>query len=209
MVCAGSALAGCSLGGHDAEQVVHKDPATVYAAVESAFSTIADEGNNGQAAERGQVTTVEREQNKSLDLKTSIDGKQAMHIHFGFEPGAKADETRMTGDWEIDQQVLQEAVRKENGGEGAAMPKIPEFALNLAMSKLLSEMATKIDAGEALDTSSHSSLAMTSSPQYLPASGSEQRWRDAYAQRQATAPTGSSAPMMDPDEAARNFMGSH
>ena len=208
MICAGSAaLAGCSLGGHDAEQVVHKDPATVYSAVESAFSAIADQGNSGRAAERGQVTTVERVENKSLDLKTSIDGKQAMHIRFGFEPGKSANETRLTGDWEIDQQVLRDAVKKE-GGE-VAMPNIPEFALNMAMNKLLGEMAAKIDAGEALDTSSHSSLAITSSPQYLPASDSERRWRDAYAQRQATAPTGSAAPMMDPDAAARNFMGSH
>ena len=202
LVCAGSAaLIGCSLGGHDAEQVVHKDPATVYAAIDSAFSAIADQGNNGLAAERGQVTTIERLENKSLDLKTSIGGKQALHIRFGFEPGKIASETRLTGDWEIDQQVLRDSVRKE-GGE-VAMPNLPGFVLDAAMKKLLSEMATKIDAGEPLDTSSHSALAMTSSPQSLPASDWERRYRDQQAQRQA------SAPMMDPDAAARNFMGSH
>lgn len=205
LVCAGSAaLAGCSLGGHDAEQVVHKDPATVYSAMETAFSTIANDGNNGQAAERGQVTTVEREENKSLDLKTSIDGKQAMHIRFGFEPGKSKDETLLTGDWEFDQQVLRDAIRKESGGEARTIPQIPEFALNLAMKKLLTEMATKIDAGEPLDTSNKSALAMASSSEYSSSSSDyERRYREAYAQRQAA------APMMDPDEAARNFMGSH
>ena len=202
LTCAGAvALCGCSLGGHDAEQVVHKDPATVYAAVDGAFSAMADEGNSGRAAEHGQVTTIERDENKSLDLKTSIDGKQALHIHFGFEPGKVATETRLTGDWEIDQQVLRDAVRKE-GGE-VAMPSVPGFVLDAAMKKLLSEMATKIDAGEPLDTPNRSAFAMTSSPQYSPSSEWERRYREQQAQRQAT------APMMDPDEAARNFMGNH
>ncbi|HEX6740904.1 MAG TPA: hypothetical protein VF079_03805 [Sphingomicrobium sp.] len=194
------ALGGCSVGGHDAEQIVRKDPSTVYSAIDGAFSEIADQGNNGRAAEHGQVTTIERVANKSLDLTVTIEGKQAMHMRFGVEPEKGGAETRLTGDWEIDQKVLRDAVRKEGGD--VAMPTLPNFVLDAAMKKLLSEMGEKIEAGEPLDTSSHS-FAMTSSPQSLPTSDYERRYREQQAQRQA------SAPMMDPDAAARNFMGGH
>lgn len=201
-LAAAALVAGCSR--HDAEQVVHKDPATVYAAVDSAFSEITDMGNSGLAAENGQETSIERVPNKSLDLKVIIEGKQAIYMHFGFEPQKGGTETRMTGDWDIDQQVLRDAIRKQGGSE-AAMPDIPSFALNLAMKKLLGEMARKIEAGLPLNGGS-SALELATAPDASQTSDLQRQYEADLQQRQATAPSSSNAPMVDPDAAARENM---
>ena len=200
LIIACAALGGCSVG-HGGEQIVHKDPATVYSAVETAFSAMADNGNNGSAAAKGQVATLEKVENKSLDLKIAIDGKQAMRLQFGFEPANGGKETKLTGDWDIDQGVIRDSIRKQGGD--AAVPMLPQFALDLAMQKLLTEIATKIDNGEPLDTS-RSALAMASGPSAAAAGNSE--WERRAASARATAPTGSAAPMMDPDAAAESYL---
>lgn len=200
-------LGGCGFAGHDADQIVHKDPAAVYAALDSAFSDAVSEGNSGAAAESGQVTTIDKVPGKSLDLKVAIEGKQAVSIRFGVEPANGGAETRLTGDIDVDQAVLRESIRKHGNGENLP-PAIPSFAFDLAMKKIVAEVAQKIEAGEPL-SGSRSTLAMATAPdpsQSSAASEWERRYEQQRAQRQATAPTGSSAPTMDPDAAAQRYL---
>jgi hypothetical protein len=200
----GSLLGGCSLGGHDAEQVVHKDPATVYAALDSAFSDLATQGNGGLAGERGQETSIERDPGKSLALNVKIDGKQALQMRFGFEPEKDGTETRLTGDIKVDQAVLRESARKHGGD--AAMPAVPGFALNFAMQKIVTEIGGMIERGESL-SGSQSALAMTNRPRSYSSSDEwERKYESEMRQREATRPTADAAPMMDPNAAARDYL---
>ena len=198
----GSLLGGCSR--HDAEQIVRKDPATVYAALDTAFSDIASQGNLGLAGERGQETTVERDPGKSLTLKVKIEGKQALQMRFGVAPEKDGTETRLTGDLDVDQAVLRESARKHGGGD-SAMPAVPGFALNFAMQKIVTEIGEMIERGESL-SGSRSALAMTNRPR---SNEWERRYEAEMRQRDATRPTGSTAPMVDPDAAAREYMSSN
>lgn len=193
-------------GGHDAAQIVHKDSATVYQAFDSAFTDMVNEGNNGLASERGQVSTITKVPGKSLDIKVEIQGQQAVRLRFGFEPAGSTD-TKTTADIDINQAALRDAIKREHGGNDVALPPIPEFALDLAMQKLLTEAAKKIEKGEPLETP-RSTYAMASGSDYPSSSTYGQtdwakKYREQEAMRQA------SAPMLDPDEAARRYMGSH
>jgi hypothetical protein len=194
-------IAGCA-GGHDGERIVNKDPATVYAALDEGFSDVANQGNNGLAAERGQVTTVERIPGKSLDLNVTIDGKQAAHMHFGVEPAKGGTATRLTGDLDMDRAVIAESIRKHRGNVSTPMP--PAFALRMAMARIVDDIGRKIEAGEGLG-GSNSSLAMAANP------GSDwEQVRDRYElernQRRSTSPTASAAPMVNPDAAAQGYL---
>jgi hypothetical protein len=192
------ALGGCGLAGsHDADQIVKKDPETVYAALDSAFSDAISEGNNGAAAEHGQVTTIDRDPGKSLDLKVMIQGRQAVRMRFGVEPANGGADTRLTGDIDVDQAVLRESIR-EQGGDDAKLPAIPSFAFDMAMKKVVAEIGQKIEAGEPLN-GSRSTLAMATTPEPSP-SASESRWEQSRRQEAAT------KPMVDPDADARKYL---
>ena len=192
-------------GGHDAAQIVHKDPATVYAAFDSAFSDMVNEGNNGRASERGQVSTITKVPGKSLDIKVEIQGQQAVRLRFGFEP-AGSGETKTTADIDINQAALRDAIKREHGGNDVAVPPVPDFAVNLAMQKLLTEAAKKIENGEPLETP-RSTYAMTGSDYPSSSNYGQTDWSRKYREEQAM--RNASKPMLDPDEAARNYMGSH
>ena len=192
-------------GGHDAVQIVHKDPATVYEAFDSAFTDMVNEGNNGRAAEHGQVSTITKVPGKSLDIKVEIPGQQAVRLRFGFE-AVKGGDTKTTADIDINQAALRDAIKREHGGNDVALPPIPNFALDLAMQKLLTEAAKKIENGEQLETP-HSTYAMTGSDYPSSSSYGQTDWAKKYREQEAMRKA--SAPMMDPDEAARRYMGSH
>jgi hypothetical protein len=192
-------------GGHDASQIVHKDPATVYEAFDDAFTDMVNEGNNGLAAERGQTATIDKVAGKSIDIKVQIEGKQALRLRFGFEP-VKGGDTKATADIDVDQAVMRESIQRVKGSD-VALPPIPDFAMNMAMQNLLSEAAKKIEKGEPLERP-HSTYAMAggiSSSNY--STYGQTDWAKKYREEQAM--RNASAPMMDPDEAARNYMGSH
>jgi len=192
-------------GGHDAVQIVHKDPATVYQAFDNAFSEMVDEGNNGVAVERGQTSTITKVPGKALDIKIEIQGQQAVRLRFGFEP-ARGGDTKTTADIDVDEAVLRESIKRQHGGNDVAIPPLPQFALDLAMQKLLTEAALKIEKGEPLETP-HSTYAMASGSSYPSSNYGQPDWSKKY--REEEAMRKASAPMMDPDAAARNYMGSH
>jgi hypothetical protein len=197
------ALCACTAR-HDAEQVVHKDPAVVYAAFDSAFGDAVEQGNSGSAAEDGQVSTIERVPNKSLDLKVMMDGRQAISMRFGFEPINGGAETRLTGDIDVDQDLLRASLRKKHGSD-AALPNIPDFAFKMLMQKLLSEAANDIEHGEPL-SGARRSLAMASEPQEASTDPAERRYQEEWKQRQATQPISNAEPMVDPDADARKYL---
>jgi hypothetical protein len=192
-------------GGHDASEIIHKDPAAVYEAFDDAFSGMVEEGNNGVAAERGQISTIDKVPGKSIDIKVQVEGKQAVRLRFGFEP-VKGGDTRATADIDIDQAVMREAMKREKGSD-VALPPIPDFALSLAMQQLLHEAGEKIEKGEPLDTPHNTySMARGITSDNVSTYG-QTDWSKKYREDQAM--RNASAPMMDPDQAARDYMGSH
>jgi hypothetical protein len=196
------ALCACTAR-HDAQQVVHKDPAAVYAAFDSAFGDAVEQGNSGPAAEDGQVNTIERIPNKSLDLKVMMDGRQAVRMKFGFEPTNGGAETLLTGDIDVDQDLLRASMRKKHGSD-VALPNIPDFAFKMIMQKLLTEAANDIEHGEPLSGASRS-LAMAREPQES-TDPTERRFEEEWKQREATRPVSNAAPMVDPDADARKYL---
>jgi hypothetical protein len=182
---------------HDAVQLVHKDPATVYAALDESFSAAVDAGNSGIAAQRGQTTTIERVPGKSLDLKVVIEGKQALRLTFGIEPENGGSDTRLSADIDVDQEVLRASIRKTAGGD-VAMPTMPSFAFDLAMQKMLKGIAAKLERGEPLGSGRHA-LAMAN-----PSSGMEGGWGERDFERPIS--TSSAAPMVDPNAAAERYL---
>jgi hypothetical protein len=195
-------------GGHDASEIIHKDPATVYHAFDDAFSGVVEEGNNGEAAAKGQISTIDKVPGKSIDIKVNVEGKQAVRLRFTFAPSGSGD-TKTTADIDVDRAILRAAVKREKGSD-AAFPAIPDFALNLAMQQLLHEAAAKIEKGEPLETP-RSTYAMAGGSNYSTYGQADwgRQYREQESMRKATAPTASASPMMDPDQAAREYMGSH
>src|SRR5438270_5193867 len=81
------AVPGCRAG-HDAEQLVRKDPATVYAAFADAYA----QGSFGGASQYsnlwhgGMETFVDKTSPSALEVVTKFDGKTATSVHFTFTP---------------------------------------------------------------------------------------------------------------------------
>jgi hypothetical protein len=201
VLLAGTAMLLSGCGGHSAERVIHKDPQTVYTQFDEMFAQAAERGNNGEAAAEGQVTSIERDPGKSLDIKVTMEGKQAIDMKLGFEPVSGGTETKVTGDMIVDQDVMNAAMDKRAGGGIHHASHIPSFAFGLVMQKMLDAFGQSIDQGMPL-TSSGSVMAMASPPEStMPTQSVEQREYQAEASQRAA-----TAPMVDPNQSARQYL---
>ena len=200
----GAALTSGSFGGgHDAERVIAKPPAEVYAAIAS----MAEEGV--RETEAGSDTApltleVSKKYGKEVHYRLTVEGKQvaSFDLFVAAEKGGEA--SRVSADIDLDQAAL----RTLAGPDGEHLPVVPDSLLNIGLSKMLGEMAAAIEEGRSLPAMGPMDMAGWN--RSLP-SVAERKAAAKAQQEAAYAPTpievtGSTEPMVDPNAAAHNYL---
>lgn len=192
----GAALTSGGLGGHDAERLVARPPAEVY----SAISSMTPEGARERSAEPGAPAMsfeVRKEGGKAVHWVLKIEGREAGSVDLAVAPDGDGASSRLTADIDFDRAALRKLMPE--GNEFLAMP---DAVFNLAVQGMLEEMAAKIEAGTPLESFGPEDLAAWEAPGSGGGGGP-----DGGAEMQsATGPLGSTEPMVDPNEAARNYL---
>jgi len=196
LLTAGGWLAG-SYYGASVEQVVHKDPATAYAAVDRAISGAQQSGT--MKLEGGRPVSyeirVDRSEGERLLVHLLFDGRQGAETELSFAPHNDGRETRVTARVRADRAVLRAALA---GTDKAKLGWAPDWMLNLTARPVLRRLAEQIDKGEAV-SAADGLLSQADWESRLSPEEQErvQQWRQYDASR----------PMVDPDESAKNFLG--
>jgi len=196
LLTAGGWLAG-SYYGASAEQLVHKDVATTYAAVDRAIANAPHSGT--MKLEGGQpvpyAIEVERSDGERLVVHLLFDGREGAATELRFAPhGGSGGETMITARVHGDRAVLAAALA---GTDKARLAWAPDWMLNLSAKPLLRQLADQIDKGE--EAAAPGFLSQADWESQLPADQQQQvqQWRQHEASR----------PMVDPDQSANAFLG--
>jgi hypothetical protein len=196
LLTVGGWLAG-SYYGASAEQLVHKDPATTYAAVDGAIANAPQSGT--MKLEGGQpvpyAINVDRSDGERLVVHLLLDGREGAMTELRFAPHGGGGETLITARVHGDRTVLGAALA---GTDKARLAWAPDWMLNLAAKPLLRQLAEQIDSGEAV-AAAPGFLSQADWESQLPAEEQKQvqLWRQYDASR----------PMVDPNESANAFLG--
>jgi hypothetical protein len=198
----GPALTGCgwlagSYYGADAEQVVHKGPGTVRAAVEAAVSN-RDSGT--MQFEGGKTVPYELRiddgaSDDHIVVRMTINGKEAAQTDILLTPQNSGENTLMVVKVHTDHTVLREELA---GTPKARLAYAPDWMLNLTVRPVLQKLAEQIERGEAVGDPLRGFQSEADWEASLPPDKQKQmqEWRQYSASR----------PMMDPNEAPRNYM---
>lgn len=194
LLTAGGWLAG-SYYGASAEQVVHKDPATSYAAIDQAIASARQSGTMRLEGGRPMPyqIQVEREDGQRLVVHLLFDGREGAATELRFAPHGDGGETLITARVHGDRTVLGAALA---GTDKARLAWAPDWMLNLAARPLLRQLADQIESGAVAAAPGFLSQADWESQ--LPAEQQKQvqEWRQYEASR----------PMVDPDQSANAFL---
>jgi hypothetical protein len=192
--------AGCITGtiyGRDAEQVVHKSPDLTYAAVSQAIDNMSPSGTThfDGGTPVPYALEVERMPDQRLVVTLLFDGQQGAVADLAFAAQNGGQDTLITARIHGDRAALRPALA---GTEKARLAYAPDWMLNLAARPLLKQLADQIEKGSAADPMS-GFMSQAEWESQLPPEQREQvqEWRQYDASR----------PMVDPDAAARNYMG--
>jgi hypothetical protein len=145
----GGYIAG-SIYGADAEQVVHKSPATTYAAVEQALGNVRQSGTT--FFDGGTPTPYELRIDRTLDQKLVVTllfaGRQGAVADLDFTPQNGGQDTLITARIHGDRSVLRTALA---GTSKARLAYAPDWMLNLSAQPLLKQLAGQIEQGGTAD----------------------------------------------------------
>jgi len=176
--------------------LVHKDPATTYAAIERAISNARQSGT--MTLEGGRPVPyelqVERSDGERLVVHLLFDGREGAETELRFAPHGDG-ETMITARVHGDRAVLGAALA---GTDKARLAWAPDWMLNLSARPLLRQLAEQIDRGDAV-AAAPGFLSQADWESQLPADQQQQvqQWRQYEASR----------PMVDPDQSANAFLG--
>lgn len=190
-------------GGHDAQQMVAKPPAEVYAAI----SAMAEEGvrESDPTSDLPMMTlTVTKEQGSAVHYVLTLEGKQLASLDLEVAPAKGGAASQLSADLELDQRAL----ARLGTPEGDGFIPLPDPIVNIGVAKMLGEMAAEIEAGNPLPAFGPAQLAGWDHKLPSPA---ERQAMSEEMQAAAAAPTppqvtGSTAPMVDPNEEARKYL---
>src|SRR5438445_8162650 len=197
----GATYIGGSIYGSDSEQLVRKSPSDTYAAAEQAIDgaeqsgTIDLEGGKQIPYE----LKVDRALDQRLDLALMMDGKKGAQVAVTFTPQDGGQATLITARVHADHAVLRETLA---GTEKARLAYAPDWLLNITLRPVLQKLAEQIERGETVGDPMHGFQSQADWEASLPPDKQKQiqEWRQYDASR----------PMVDPNEAARNYLkGSH
>ncbi|HEX9963640.1 MAG TPA: hypothetical protein VGB04_01500 [Allosphingosinicella sp.] len=200
----GAALTGGGLGGHDAERLVAKPPAEVYAAI----SAMAPEGIR-QAPLSSDLPAmkleVRKEQGEAVHYILTMDGKQIGRLDLAVAGQKDGKSSTLAADIDVDQRALAKLMDPETGDQ---FVPAPDMMINLTMNEVLGELAADIEAGRALPTMGPLSMSAWSNrlPTLGEAKAVREEMQEAASRPTAPVPTASAKPMVDPNEAAKAYM---
>lgn len=180
--------------GARADQLVHKSPDAVYAGMNDALASIPDHGMTSM--EGGTPVPYElrfdRLPGRQLTLHVLFDGHEGGQTIIDFQP--QGADTLMIARAHGDRDVLRSALA---GTSKARLAYAPDWMLNLlAIKPLLKQLGQQIEAGHPPQLS-----GMTQADWESSLSPDEQKRMQQYRQSAAAQPT------LDPNAAARQFMG--
>ena len=190
-------LAG-SIYGRDAEQLVHKNPAETYAALDAALDNIRPSGTtffDGGTPMPYEIK-FERTPDQQIVITLSFNGQQGATAELDFMPQNDGKDTLITVHMHGDHSVLRTALA---GTDKAMLAWAPDWMLNLAARPLLHQVASEIEQGEltAFDGMSEGEAEA----QWENNLSDEQRQQVAeWRQYDATRPA------VDPNEDAQNYI---
>jgi hypothetical protein len=196
-VLTGVGYAAGSYYGADAEQLVHKNPDEVRAAVEQAVSeragTMQLEGGKPVPYE----TKVDRADDGRTIVRVLMGGKQAAETDASFTPESGGQATLIAVKVHADHAVLRDALA---GTSKAKLAYAPDWMLNLSMRPLLRQLAQQIEeGGSAGDAFQGWSPGDTEAQWEANLSDVQREQVSAYQQYQSTRPA------VDPNAAAQNY----
>ena len=136
------------MGGPDASRSIARPPEAVYSEIGMLFpaGTIERSGISRSGAHQTFSVKVVKDYNRSIDYLMSLDGAEVMKMSLRFEPAENGAATSVTGDLDVKQALVRFAA-SQNGTE----PRhLPDFAVNIAMDKMVEEFGTAIEEGRPL-----------------------------------------------------------
>jgi len=189
--------------GPDFDRTIKRSPEAVYAA----FSAVAPEARETlpRTADTPElVASIAKEPNREIRFEVLADGDEVVGVTLNFEPAEGGAATRVTAELDIDQRQMR-TLEAFGAAKGAILPPgdVPEPVIDMAFNHLMQEMVSDVEAGRPLDFGGSSGRAWQSAGA---PSRSEAREQAAMQQRQAVRPMNRPAPMVDPNQAARNYL---
>jgi hypothetical protein len=181
--------------GADAEQLVHKSPDVVQAALEQAVSdrtgTMQLEGGKPVPYE----TKVDEGADGHLTVHVLMDGKQGAETDVSITPQNGGQDTLVAVKVHADHAVLREALA---GTSKAKLAYAPDWMFNLTMRPVLQKLAQQIEEGAALGDPMQGFQSEAEWEASLPPDQEKrlQDWRQYEASR----------PMVDPNADAQRYM---
>lgn len=185
-----------SIYGANAEQVVHKPPSIVRAAV---GQLVANRREGTVPLEGGQPLSyklkLDRISDEQMLVTLMMNGKQGAEIGLSFASQDNGKGTLITAKVHTDRAVLREALA---GTSKAKLGLAPDWVFNLTIRPVLRKFAEQIESGEALGDPMQGFASRADWEAQLPPD--KQREVQEWRQYDATRPT------VDPNDAARDYL---
>jgi hypothetical protein len=194
----GSACIGGSIYGRTAEQIVHKDPALVQAAVAQAVSGARRSGTMQLEGGKPVPYEIELDDSESgnIGVRLLLAGREGARTKVYFASQNGGNDTLMIANVHTDHAVLRDALA---GTSKEKLGYAPDWLLNIALKKVLAQLAQQIEKGDTLGD------PMQGFAPPDPEARLTAQERQAVAEWQQYDAT---RPAVDPDEAARSYLGS-
>ena len=192
---AASWIAG-SYYGRDAEQLVHKSPATVYAALENMVAgskernaTLTREDGRKVATE---LNRAEGDRDKSMTIQVTFDGQAGVSADVTLTPQEDGAATLMAVKLHGDRRVLRDML---HGTKQARLAYAPDWLLNLTFRPVLRALGEDIEKGQGF-----SSIPAFDREAEANLSADKQRAMDQWRQYETV------QPMTDPNADAQKYL---
>jgi hypothetical protein len=193
----GIGYAAGSYYGADAEQLVHKGPGSVRAAIEQAVDS---RGGGTMDLEGGKPVPYELKiddgaSDEHLVVRMLMDGREGAATDIHLTPQENGEATLMAVKVHTDHAVLRQALA---GTSKARLGYAPDWMLNLTIRPVLQQLAAKIESGDALGDPMHGFQSQADWEASLPPEQQKQmqEWRQYQASR----------PMTDPNADAKRYL---
>jgi len=198
---AGVATRGGFGGGHDAERAIARPPAEVYAAI----SSISDAGvrETPPFSDGPQMKIeVHKDDGTAMHFRLSSDGKTVGSLDLTVIPDQGGKASRLAADFEVDQPAI---ARMLGDKESQNYVPAPPILVNLAVNRMLGEIARNVEAGKPLG---HFEIADVRSWKEQMADADRASEMREEMQHEAAAPTApdGTKPAVDPNAEARKYL---